>query len=392
MTAHSDHSASGMGIWDICAGSIALRKEVPRGDTKYSREGTVAHDLAERVLTGDLFTPSDALGAVVDGVKISQEMVDSVSTYIDFVDNLDPDLIGQTLYEETLALNKLDVPKEAKLFGTADALFFVDSNSALRIHVVDLKYGKGVPVDVIDNKQLLYYGLGAVYLAMGRKKKLSTYLSKKRLELTMTIVQPRAEHKDGPVRSWTIDGPRLLEFEEYLTKAVKYSLDNPDDYVAGTHCRFCPAKEVCPELNRAEQEVLVEIDYLKLQSNPKDLSPEEFAEALASCDVLEDAIKRHRKYAVKLLESGSKIPGWQMTPTRATRRWSDESQLRHHLEGLSLDPQRMASLSSLSPTQLENVLSEDDWKRVQHLVVNESNGTRLSFTGPSNEDALKLLM
>jgi len=392
MTAHSDHSASGMGIWDICAGSINLRKEVPRGDTKYSREGTVAHDLAERVLTGDLFTPSDALGAVVDGVKISQEMVDSVTRYVDFVDNLDPDLIGQTLYEETLALNKLEVPKEAKLFGTADALFFVDSNSALRIHVVDLKYGKGVPVDVIDNKQLLYYGLGAVYLAMGRKKKLATYLSKKRLELTMTIIQPRAEHKDGPVRSWTIDGARLLEFEEYLTKVVKYSLGNPDDYVAGSHCRFCPAKEVCPELNRAEQEVLVEIDYLKLQSNPKDLSPEEFAEALASCDVLEDAIKRHRKYAVKLLESGSNIPGWRMTPTRATRRWSDETQLRHHLEGLSLDPQRMTSLSSLSPTQLETVLSEDDWKQVQHLVVNESNGTRLSFTGPSNEDALKLLM
>jgi hypothetical protein len=183
-----------------------------------------------------------------------------------------------------------------------------------------------------------------------------------------------------------------LEFEEYLTKVVKYTTDNPDDYVAGTHCRFCPAKEVCPELNRTEQEVLVEIDYLKLQSNPKDLTREEFAEALASCDVLEDSIKRHRKYAVKLLESGSNIPGWQMTPTRATRRWSDESKLRHHLEGLSLDPERMASLSNLSPTQLENVLSEDDWRQVQHLVVHESNGTRLSFTGPSNKDALKLLM
>lgn len=392
MITHSDWSASGMERWGICAGSIALTKEVPRSDTKYSREGTVAHNLGERVFLGDLFTPGDALGAVVDGVKIDQEMVDAIQTYVDFVDSIDPENVGQTYYEKTLAINKASLPKEAKLFGTADVLFFIDSKNLLRVHIVDLKYGKGVPVNVIDNKQLLYYGLGAVYMVMDKKKKLSTYFAKKRLELTMTIVQPRAEHPEGPIRSWTIDANRLLEFEEYLQKTVKYSIENPDDFVSGSHCRFCPAKEVCPELNRTDQEALEEIDYLKLQANPKDLTPDEFAEALASCDVLEDVIKRHRKYAVKLLESGSQIPGWQMIPTRATRRWSDESKLRHHLESLSLDPQRMASLASLSPTQLENVLSESDWQSVQHLVVQESNGTRLSFSGPSNEDALKLLM
>jgi len=391
MSKHSDWSASSMERWSVCPGSVFLSKNAPRNDTPFSKEGTVAHDLAERVFVGDLFTPEDALGAVVDGVKINQEMVDAVTMYVDFVDNLDPDHTSQTFYERTLAINKAKLPKAAELFGTADALLIEDSDDLLRVCVVDFKYGKGVAVNAEENKQLLYYGLGAVYLAMGKKKKLSAYFAKKRLELTMVIIQPRAEHPEGPIRSWTIDAQSLLEFEFCLEEAVERSLDNMHTFVSGEHCRFCPAKEICPEFNKAEQDALHEVDYLKLQANPKDLSPEEFSEALASCDVLESAIKRHRRYATKLLESGEAIPGWEIVPTRPSRQWSDESELRQALETMSLDAKRMATLATLSPAQLESVLNESDWQKVEHLVVHASKGTRLNFSGPSNEDALQLL-
>ena len=392
MTAHSDHSASSMSRWSICPGCIGLSKQVPRSDTVYSKEGTVAHDLGERCFTGDLLTPSQAFGATVDGIKITAEMIEAVELYVEYVDSLDPTLIGHTLYEKTLPISKANLPKGVKLFGTMDTLYYRDTEDVLTVHVVDFKYGKGISVNAVDNLQQLYYGLAAVYFLMGQKKKLSLYLKKKSIDLTLTIVQPRAKHEDGPIRSWSINGDRLLEFESELEKAVQYTIDNPEQYVLGSHCRFCPGKEICPEYNKTMEDDLAEVDYLKVTANPKDLSPEDFAEALECCDLLEDAIKRHRKFAAKLLEAGESVPGWQMLPTRPSRRWSDESKVRQHLETLSLDPLKLSNLANLSPSAMENVLSPDDFEALESLIVSESSSTRLTYTGPSNEDALKLLL
>jgi len=404
---HSKWSASAMTRWSTCAGSIQLCEDLPRTESVYSREGTVAHNLSERCFTGDLFRPSDALDAVVDGVKIDQEMVDAVNTYIEYVDSL-PRKHGctggcETHYEQTLKIDpvKMSLDRSLQLFGTADAIFYKEEvephprkgeRKSLTIEIVDFKYGKGVPVEIKGNLQLRYYALGFLHKLMGRKKILQNFLEDKCLEIRLTIVQPRAKHEEGPIRTEYLSQQDILDFESQLRSAIQHTLDHPDDFVVGSHCRFCPGKEICPTYNQPMQEELTEVDYLKISGNPKDMSPDEFAEILECCDLLEAAIKRHRRYAEKLLESGNRIPGWRLSPTRPTRRWSSEDQLRQHLQTLEFDVQQKANLAALSPSQLESILPSEDWDKIAHLVESRSSGTKLSFNGPSAEEGLQLLL
>ena len=64
-------------------------------------------------------------------------------------------------------LELLDLPEP--LFGTSDAMAYTIKTATLE--VVDLKYGKGVSVNVENNPQLKIYGLGGlrkVHLEVGQ--------------------------------------------------------------------------------------------------------------------------------------------------------------------------------------------------------------------------------
>lgn len=56
------------------------------------------------------------------------------------------------------------------------------------MHIIDLKYGKGVPVSPVGNSQLMLYALGA-YNSYGDIYNIET--------VTMHIVQPRVDNTDS---------------------------------------------------------------------------------------------------------------------------------------------------------------------------------------------------
>ena len=118
-----------------------------------------------------------------------------------------------------------------------------------RLSVIDLKYGAGVPVEVEDNPQLLYYGLGALLANKQWKPH----------EVEVVIVQPRCPHPDGPVRSQVLQVVDLLEFAADLVEAVKRTEEASEQHATldtlnwmraylnpGDHCRWCPAAAICP--------------------------------------------------------------------------------------------------------------------------------------------------
>jgi hypothetical protein len=100
------------------------------------------------------------------------------------------------------------VAVSTEVYGTADAIVWQPAKK--RLHVVDLKYGAGVAVNVIGNLQLKIYALAAL-LTMNYDAQ----------EVVVTIVQPRCPHPDGPIRSATYDAVDLLEFFADLEDAVK---------------------------------------------------------------------------------------------------------------------------------------------------------------------------
>lgn len=103
---------------------------------------------------------------------------------------------------------------------TADTVFYTQDE----IHVIDLKWGR-IPVEVIDNVQLLYYA--ATY----------GHLAPKAKGVTVHILQPMAAGCD----SWFISTTRLAQFMDEARKAEQKLLAKDVTFGPSDHCTFCPA-------------------------------------------------------------------------------------------------------------------------------------------------------
>lgn len=110
---------------------------------------------------------------------------------------------------------------------TVDRVLYVQDE----LHIFDWKTGK-IPVEVVDNKQLLFYAACAIHLAPKAKS------------VTLHIVQPWAKDVLGEpnMRSWEVSahdlGLFMLEAQAAEDKILAGDLSlNPSD----EGCKFCPA-------------------------------------------------------------------------------------------------------------------------------------------------------
>jgi hypothetical protein len=87
---------------------------------------------------------------------------------------------------------------------------------------------------------LLYYALGAT-LAYDMPVS----------RATMTIVQPRTN--GDPIRTATVDAVELTEWSFELLDRARAALDPAAITVAGSWCKFCPAKSTCLSYQRENQ-------------------------------------------------------------------------------------------------------------------------------------------
>jgi hypothetical protein len=92
------------------------------------------------------------------------------------------------------------------------------------IHMIDLKTGK-IPVEVVDNSQLLYGAATVAGLAPRAKG------------VTLHIVQPWA---DGN-KSWFADTPTIGRFMDDCRAAEAAIQAGDTTFGPGDHCTFCPA-------------------------------------------------------------------------------------------------------------------------------------------------------
>jgi hypothetical protein len=135
-----------------CPGSIRAEADIPEIESPYAVEGTMAHALAEHCLTKNL-DPKDFADKAHPFNKewiVDQDMADGVQIYVDYL----RDLGGYQEYEQQVSYQEY-VPGG---FGTADAIVVKDNV----LHVLDLKFGKGVAVDAEENPQGQLYALGVL--------------------------------------------------------------------------------------------------------------------------------------------------------------------------------------------------------------------------------------
>lgn len=293
MPAHSKIGASSMYRWAACPGSVRMSENIPPTTTSYAAEGTKAHDLAEKMLRGQEINLND----------YPADMREAVMHYTNYVGKISAEAgrDGQAFIEHRFELNDL----HEGLFGTSD--FSLYDRKTKILEVVDYKHGAGLPVEVTDNKQLKYYGLGAL-LTLDVPCK----------EIKLTVVQPRCPHPDGLIRSWTISAYALQEFAAELVEAAKRTEEPDAPLKSGEHCRFCPAAGVCPQLQSEAQSVAKKVFNDTVSYDPKEL-----AHVLSHLPRIEAWVKSVREFAYNEALKGNEVPGFKLVEKRATRKWND---------------------------------------------------------------------
>ena len=152
--AHALLSASGSHRWLNCPPSAVAAEAYPNEGTEFTREGTLAHEVAEYVARTGVPFELDAYLREHSGCD--RQMIECAEGYRDYIhEQIKTD--GATVLLEQRVDFSTWVPDG---FGTADCIIVQDRT----ITVIDYKYGQGVAVDAKENTQMMLYALGALNL------------------------------------------------------------------------------------------------------------------------------------------------------------------------------------------------------------------------------------
>jgi hypothetical protein len=224
-------------------------------------------------------------------------------------------------------------------------------------------------VEAVDNYQLALYGLMS----------LDTFENEVD-QLKLVIVQPRAEHPDGPIREWSISAAELdriwfPRFQQAINHVRLATQGNPEQYLqAGDHCRWCRAAATeCPEIKRqslAKAQAAFDDGAITVP-DPAALDKAELARVLDAEPLLMTYLKACKARAAQLLMQGEQVPGRKMVRSYTNRRWSNERTVATRLRELGLMDIEMFNRKLKSPNQIKKSLATDEYKEILEYVTRD---------------------
>lgn len=347
---HSVLGASAADRWMNCTPSAQLTAGMEDEATTFAAEGTAAHALCE-------WKVRKALKMRAGRRPTSDYWTDEMEEFTDDYRNFIMDLVGQakltckdpmTLIEQHLDFSCY-VPDG---FGTGDFLLVADRE----LNVVDFKYGRGVAVYADHNPQMMLYALGALNLFD------CLYDIE---QVTMTIFQPRL----SSISTWTISAEELYKWaEEVLKPKAELAAKGEGEFISGSWCRFCKARNTC----RARAESFLELAKMEFQP-PALLSDEEVAEVMEKADELSKWASDVMAYAqAEAIENGKHWNGYKLVEGRSTRRFTDEKKVEEAAKGAGYTDIYNKSLITL--TAFEKLMGKDTFKEVLGSYVTKPAG------------------
>lgn len=231
--AHAKLSASGSERWMRCPGSVILEAFFEDEGSPFAEEGTRAHALAEARIRAILEPRSRKAKTAKQTAEATadDEMKTFTTVYVDYCKDLIDDgnlrgLLTRAWVEQRVRFSDW-VPGG---FGTVDFCCIAGDD----LHIVDLKYGKGVPVSAIGNTQERTYALGMLQEIGFIFDNIKT--------VTTHIVQPRI----GNVSHETLTVEELTDWgENTLKPKAERAYAGAREYETGKQCKFCKAKALC---------------------------------------------------------------------------------------------------------------------------------------------------
>lgn len=354
---HAVLSASGAHKWLKCTPSARLEETLPETTSQYAEEGRLAHEIAELKVRKAFIEPmatrtfNSRLKQFKDNPLYQDEMLRHTDTYLDYIASI----VHSYNAPPYIAVEKrIDfstyVPKG---FGTGDCII-IGGNT---LHVIDLKYGKGVPVSAENNPQMMLYALGAVseYSIL---YPIST--------IKMSIVQPRLDN----VSEYEMSIDDLLYWGTNIVMGTaEMAFKGEGEFVPGEHCRFCRAKALC----RARAEFHTALENFK-QVKPPLISNEEVGQILIKAQTLAKWAKDLEEYALSECLKGNDIPGWKAVEGRSTRQFTDIDKAFEVLKSNGTEETMLYERKPITLTAVEKLLGKGKFKELLSEYVETPPG------------------
>ena len=360
---HALLGASSAARWIACPPSARATEYLPDSPSKYAEEGTRAHEVCEAHLRYSLNCwehgeDSPMLGESIrlDGQPDDPpEMIKAANQYVDFV-HLQ---WGLYIHQPGVFIEQeVDVSRWVPGgFGTCDCLMIGDGI----LHIIDFKYGQGVPVNPERNPQLMYYALGAYALFEGIEDVNTVRLS---------IVQPRMQEEP---QTWEISLADLLTWaREVLQPAAQMAWNGEGEFVTGPHCKgtFCKARFTC----RAWKDKYGPLAGFEPYPEPATLSDEELGEWLQKLEGLAAYAKDLEEYAQQALLEGRSLPGWKLVQGRSTRKWTDQDAAFRQMEADGIDEAMLYTRTPITLTVAEKMIGKKKFAETMSAFITKAPG------------------
>ena len=231
---HALLSASSSHRWLHCPPAPVAESAVPDKGSAWAEEGTLAHAIVAYKLKTYLGEDTHAEEEEIAQLRArywTEEMEEHTDAYVRYVLGKFREAVKDYPRARLFVESRLDfsfwVPEG---FGTGDAVIVSDTF----IHIIDLKYGKGVKVEAADNPQLKLYALGA----------LDEYDYRYAFRaVRLTIFQPRRSH----IEEWETTPEVLLTWaNSEVFHLARLAFAGKGERCPGEWCRFCKVKGECP--------------------------------------------------------------------------------------------------------------------------------------------------
>lgn len=298
MAGHALLSPSSAKQWINCPPSARLQEFVANVSGTAADEGTLAHYLAETILTYELErldpkTYKSRLNEIMNNKLYHPEMMGYCLDYVNTI------LANVSEKSHVLVEKKVTfTPWVREGSGTADGIVITGDF----LDFYDLKYGKGVEVSAQENEQLKCYALGIL-------NDYGHIFNIKRVRLN--IYQPRIDNFD----SFSISVSDLfLWAETVLKKQAALAWKGEGDLKVGDHCKFCRVKATCTAMAEFTAEALSK-DF----SDPKILTDAEVLQTYGKIKIITDWASSVSDYVLKQALRGKSWPGYKLVEGKSNR-------------------------------------------------------------------------
>lgn len=357
--AHALLAASHASRWMNCPPSARLEEaweaEHPSESSVYAEEGTLAHEMAEALLKSEVEGKEFDMSKFEENPLFSDDMYDYVCDYVRYVLDVFAEVKEKTPDATLIVEKRLDFSHVVKDgFGTGDVCIIADDF----LHIIDLKFGKGVKVEAQKNSQLMLYAIGAL-----REFDIMYDIHR----VALHIVQPRIQN----FSSWETSVEDLYKWSENEVKpAAKKAYDGKGVQKAGDHCKFCKVKSVCGTLASNS----LALSKLGMR-NPHLLTEKQLMEAYEKIPSLIEWANSVNEYVLKQAISGNIPKGYKVVEGTSRRKWADEAKAGEKLKEKGFDESQYMKKTLKGIGDIEKLVGKKVFPDMFENLVTKSQGS-----------------